>query len=144
MGEYRCIAPWHHHNGAAVGGCGQHRLGGQLPGGTRAVFYDRVVACGTKLLTDLARHHIHSPPGGITHEDFQGFALREGPAGREACDSAGSDVGQAVATIQHDDPFKEAAISIGCGHIRGQGHLRIKRSCAGLERASVSSGTIQG
>lgn len=143
MREDRRIAPWHHHNRAAIGRSSKHRLGGQLPSGTRSVFYDRVVACDTKFLTDLASHHIHRPPCGITHEDFQWFALRKGQAGREACDSAGSDVGQAVATVQHDDPFKEAAISIGCGHIRGEGHLRIKRSCAGLERASVSSGTIQ-
>ncbi len=131
MREDRRIAPWHHHNRAAVGGCGQHGLGGQLPSGTRAVFYDRVVACGTKLLADLASHHIHSPPGGVTHEDFQGFALREGQAGREACDSAGSDVGQAVATIQHDVPFKEAAFSIGCGHVRCEAPVRKKMMCCG-------------
>jgi hypothetical protein len=44
--------------------------------------------------------------------------LREGQAGRKTCESTGSYVGQAVATIQHGDPFKEAAISIGYGHIR--------------------------
>jgi hypothetical protein len=92
----------------------------------------------------LASHHIHSAPGGVTHEDFQGFALREGQAGREACDSAGSDVGQAVATIQHDDPFMDAAVSIEGGQICCKAHLRKSQSCEGLERASVSSGTIKG
>ena len=78
---------------------------GELPGGARAVFDDGVVACGAKLFTDLASHHIHSAPGRVAHQDFQGLALREGEAGREACASAGSEVGQAVAASNHDDPF---------------------------------------
>jgi hypothetical protein len=52
--------------------------------------------------------------------------LREGQARGETCESAGSDVGQAVAAVQHEDPFKEAAISMGCGHIRGEAPERIK------------------
>jgi len=65
----------------------------------------------------LACHLINSAPGGVAHEDFQRFPLREGKAGRKTSNSAGSDVSQAVAPRKHVDPFKNAAMSIGCGQI---------------------------